>query len=45
MIDEEHYVFPHEQPKHKPTEEDQRQARETLAYLEALPWRPFGVEW
>ena len=45
MIDEDHYVFPHEQPKHEPTEEEQRQAAETLAYLESLPWRPFGVEW
>ncbi len=45
MIDEENYVFPHEQPKHERNKEEQRQAKETLAYLEALPWRPIGVEW
>lgn len=45
MIDEEHYVFPHEEPKRERTETEQRQAEETLAYLEALPFRPIGVEW
>ena len=45
MIDEDHYVFPHEEPKHVRTAEEQRQAEETLAYLEALPFRPIGVEW
>lgn len=44
MIDEEQYVLPHEEPKHEPTEEEKRQAEETLEYLESLPWRPFGVE-
>ena len=45
MIDEEHYVFPHEEPKRERTEDEQRQAAETLAYLENLPWRPIGIEW
>jgi hypothetical protein len=45
MIDEEHYVFPHAEPKRGRTEAEQRQAEETLAYLEALPFRPIGVEW
>jgi hypothetical protein len=45
MIDEEHYVFPHAEPKRERTAEDQRQAEETLEYLEALPWRPIGIEW
>ena len=45
MIDEEHYVLPHEKPKHEPTEEEKRQVEETLEYLESLPWRPFGYEW
>ena len=45
MIDEEHYVFLHEEPIRERTEEEQRQAEETLAYLESLPWRPIGVEW
>lgn len=45
MIDEEHYVYPHEEPKHEPTDEEKRQAEETLAYLESLPFRPIGIEW
>ena len=45
MIEPEQYVFPHKELKHKRTEEEQRQADETLEYLEALPWRPLGVEW
>ena len=45
MIDEEHYVFPHEEPKRERTEEERRHAQETLEYLESLPWRPLGVEW
>lgn len=45
MIDEEHYKFPHKELKHEQTEEEQRQAEETLAYLEALPFLPIGVEW
>ena len=45
MIDEEHYKFPHEEPKRERTKEEQRQAEETLAYLESLPYRPIGVEW
>jgi hypothetical protein len=45
MIDEEHYVFPHKEQKRQPTEEERRQAQETLEYLESLPWRPFGIDW
>lgn len=45
MIDEEHYVFPTEEPKRERTEEEKRRAEETLRQLEALPWRPFGDEW
>ena len=45
MIEPEHYVFPHEEQKHEQTDEEKRQAEETLEYLEALPWRPIGVEW
>ena len=45
MIEPEQYVFPHKEPKRERTEEEQRQAEETLEYLEALPFRPLGVEW
>lgn len=45
MIEPEQYVFPHKELKHERTEEEQRQAEETLAYLESLPFRPIGVEW
>ena len=46
MIEESDYKLPKpEQPKHERTEEEQRQADDTLAYLESLPWRPHGVEW
>jgi len=45
MIAECDYRLPKKQPKHERTAEEQRQAEETLAYLEALPWRPFDVEW
>jgi hypothetical protein len=36
---------PREEPKRQLTEQEQQRAEETLAYLEALPWRPFGEEW
>lgn len=46
MIAECDYKLPRpKQPKRERTEEEQRQADETLAYLESLPWRPFGDEW
>lgn len=45
MIEPEDYQLPKEQPKHEPTDEERRQAAETLAYLESLPWRPFTEEW
>ena len=41
MIEESQYRLPkQEQPKPKPKAD-----AETLAYLEALPWKPLGVEW
>lgn len=45
MIDEDHYQLPHNEPKHEPTEEERREAEETLRYLETLPFRPHGEEW
>lgn len=46
MIDERNARFPRPQiPKREPTEAERKQAAETLAYLEALPWQPFDVEW
>ena len=36
---------PRQEPKRELTEEEQLRAEETLAYLEALPWKPFDVEW
>ena len=45
MIEERDYKFPHKDRKRERTEEVERQAEETLAYLESLPWRPIGVEW
>ena len=45
MIEPELYVFPYAEPKRERTEAEQRQAEETLAYLESLPFRPIGVEW
>ena len=46
MIVESDYRLPHaEQPKNERTVEEQRQAEDALAYLEALPFRPIGVEW
>ena len=41
MIEESQYRLPKKkQPEHKPKADS-----EALAYLESLPWRPFGVEW
>ncbi len=41
MIDESEYMFPHKElDKPKPKADPA-----TLEYLEALPWRPHGVEW
>jgi len=46
MIDEQDYRLPKkEQPKREPTDEERRQAAETLKYLESLPFRPHGMEW
>lgn len=45
MIEERDYKLPHKDVAHEPTDEERQQAAETLAYLEALPFRPIGVEW
>ena len=45
MIDESNYRLPTKQAKREQTEEERRQAAETLAYLESLPFRPHGEEW
>lgn len=46
MINPEYYKFPQrEQPRRELTDEERRQAAETLEYLESLPWRPHGMEW
>ena len=45
MIEERDYKLPHKEVAHEPTDEERQQAAETLAYLEALPFRPIGVEW
>lgn len=45
MIDESNYRLPTKQPKREPTDEERRQAAETLKYLESLPFRPHGEEW
>ncbi len=45
MIEPEDYKFPHAEPKHEPTAEERQRAADTLAYLDALPWRPHGIEW
>lgn len=45
MIDESEYRLPKIEQKRKKTEEEKRQAAETLAYLESLPWKPFDQEW
>ena len=46
MIEEQDYKLPHKEvAQHEPTDEERQQAAETLAYLEALPFRPIGVEW
>ena len=41
MIEPEDYKFPHAEPERPRPETDP----ETLAYLEALPWKPHGGEW
>jgi len=46
MIEESDYKFPRKQePTRQRTPEEEARAAETLAWLEALPWRPHGVEW
>ena len=41
MIEESDYRLPGKQKQ----EPKQKADPATLAYLEALPWRPIGVEW
>lgn len=45
MIDEEHYTFPHKEPKREPTEAERKAAREAEDALNALDFRPIGYEW
>jgi hypothetical protein len=45
MIDEEHYVFPHEELKRKRTEEELEASRKLEDELYELGFRPFGYEW
>ena len=45
MIDEEHYVFPHEEPKRERTKEELEASRKLEDELYALGFRPIGVEW
>lgn len=45
MIEESMIRKEEPKPKHEPTAEERQRAADTLAYLESLPWRPFGVEW
>ena len=46
MIDESEYRLPRQQDTEPtPTEEERRQAKETLEELNKLPWRPHGEEW
>lgn len=42
MIEESDYKLPTKQPKDKTKP---KADPSTLAYLEALPWRPHGMEW
>jgi len=45
MIEESEYRFPHEEPKHEPTEAERQAARENEDALNALDFRPHGYEW
>ena len=45
MIPSEQYVFPHKEPDKQRTPAEEAKAAETLAWLQALPWRPHGMEW
>ena len=45
MIDEEHYVFPHEEQKRVRTTEELEASRKLEDELYALGFRPIGVEW
>ena len=40
MIEPEDYKMPGKQPEPKPKADP-----ETLAYLNSLPWQPFGIDW
>lgn len=46
MITTDDYIFPRtEKPKRELTVEEKERRRETLEYLESLPFRPFTCEW
>jgi hypothetical protein len=45
MITPDQYVLPHKERKQQRTPEEEAKAAETLAWLQALPWRPHGMEW
>lgn len=46
MIEEEHYTYPRkEEPKRPKTPEEIEQERNTLEFLDSLPWRPYTEEW
>ena len=45
MINEDHYVFPHEEPKRERTEVEMEASRKLEDELYALDFRPIGVEW
>jgi hypothetical protein len=45
MVDESDYRLPKQQQEQEPTDEDRKQAEETIKQLEQLPWRPHGDTW
>ena len=46
MIEEEEYrPRRKEEPSREKTEAERKEAFETLAYLESLPWQPVGIDW
>lgn len=46
MIEEEEFrPRRKEDPMREKTDAERKEASETLAYLESLPWQPFGIDW
>ena len=45
MITPDQYILPHKDRKLQRTPAEEAKAAETLAWLQALPWRPHGMEW